>query len=123
MAKEAIANCYICDAPSKDELYLCVLCDRSVCASHGVISPIGLGLGYKELCVNCSALWLAAPKMLEALKKVDRAIQSDEWKRWEGLAMTMVIRHYGANIPPNSGYQGEQFMPDVREAIALAERS
>ena len=57
--------------------------------------------------------------MLEALKTVQRAIESPEWKEWEGKAMFAEIR--AGRIDGTAGYQGEQFMPMVREAIRKAE--
>ena len=57
----------------------------------------------------------AAPDMYEALEAVVRSIESDEFKEWEGLAATMVLRSGGTE-----GYKGEQFMPKVRAALAKA---
>ena len=66
-----------------------------------------------------------APQMLEALLAVRRALSSQEWREWEGKAMTMEIRERGHEITfsdqgelnPPLGYHGEQFMHLVHEAI------
>ena len=44
-------------------------------------------------CEQCyETLSLASTCMLEALKSVKRAIESQEWKDWEGQALTMAAR-------------------------------
>ena len=58
----------------------------------------------------------ASPEMRAALETVVRVIESDEFKAWEGLALTMVVRNGG-----KGGYTGEQFMPAVKAALAKAE--
>ena len=62
-----------------------------------------------------------SPQMLEALLAVRRVLMSKEWREWEGKAMTMEIREKGAGVSrtdePPVGYQGEQFMHLVHEAI------
>lgn len=72
----------------------------------------------------------AAPEMFEALKTVVRALESDEWKAWEGMAVLSEQRSKGhlmieavekGTDMPRLGYQGEQFMDAVRGAIAKAE--
>ena len=57
-------------------------------------------------------------QLLAACRGVVRALESQEWKDWEGQAMTMQIRNEGLNA---KGYTGEQFMPAVRDAIAACE--
>ena len=55
-----------------------------------------------------------APAMYEALKLVKRALDSAEWRDWEGQAIAMAGR---AGFPKGSGYQGEQFMAAVNAVL------
>ena len=54
-------------------------------------------------------------QLLKACQTVVRAVESEEYQAWEGLAMTMVARGYG------HGYSGEQFLHTVRAAIATCQ--
>lgn len=57
----------------------------------------------------------ASPVMLDALETVKRAIESKEFKEWEGKAFLTEIRS-----GDRKGYTGEQFMGKVNAAIELA---